>query len=118
MSKQLIIKLICDGEHDQQTVADEEHTITLDGGRPVEFAVCAAHSTLIDDLRVLLRNGAPVADQPRQKRVRSAGAAPLTCPMPGDENYTAPTRSALGSHARTRHNMTLRELDAARGVST
>jgi hypothetical protein len=118
MSKQLTITLICDGDHDQQTIADEEHTVTLDGGRPVEFAVCTKHGVLIDDLRVLMRNGQPVAEQPRQRRGRSAGAAPLTCPMPGHEDYTAPTRSALGSHAKSKHGMTLRELDAARGGST
>lgn len=120
MSKQLIIKLICDGEHDQQTTGIEEHQVTLDGGRVVEFAVCGTHATIIDSLRALMKNGAPVADPPKRKSAGPRGpyGTDLTCPMPGHEDYLAPSRTALGSHARSKHDMTLRELDAARGVST
>lgn len=121
MAKQVTITPYCDGEHMVRVVGEAERTISIDGGRPVVLDLCPEHNEIVQAVLTLMANGAPVAWPTKRKASsgpRSSYTTDLTCPIPGHETYVAPTRTALGSHARSKHDMTLRELDAARGVST
>jgi len=111
MSKTVTITGWCDGTHDVRTLSVVERTVWVDSSRPVVVDLCEDHDAVVRDLLALMKNGTPVA----QGKQQQATDRPLDCPLC---DYVAPSRAALGGHSKGQHNMTVRELDAARRVST
>lgn len=109
--RELVVNLLCDGEHPNRTPAVIEHTLIIDGGRPRIVACCEEHEVAIKTVQALMQRGmSPQAAAPRQG---GQATGPQTCPQCGQ---VVKSRTGLGAHARRTHQMTLAELEEANSV--
>ena len=105
MVKQITITGICDGGHEGPVVTSIEHTLSLDGSKPVAVDVCEECEDLFVRLRKMMENGTEVPVR-SQRSKPSRRPSPSTCPECG---HVSPNRSALGQHCRQHHGKGLRD---------
>lgn len=131
MSKEVMVVAWCDGAmHEVQERAEVERTVQVDGGAPVTLDLCLVCNKVFDDLASLMQRGAPVNDVPKRTpkaknpEVKNKPATRLrgndlptqcleeNCIDPRtNEQYVAPSRSALGAHLKIKHNTKLTDYD-------
>lgn len=115
MSKQIQILAFCDGDHEQDTPATVERTLSLDGKPWVNDLCERCDRQFIWPLLSLSEAGAEPPDPPpRPSRSRKGigGAKPRNLPtVCPDCGYECPTRSALGQHVKAKHGKVLADYD-------
>lgn len=111
MPKEVIITSWCDPcfAEDVKTESTYEEPVTLGSMKARTVLMCERHyKELVEPLReLLLAHGQIVEHTKRQSSSQSEAAGEFTCP---DCGHVAPTRAALGSHGRSKHDKSLAEM--------
>lgn len=109
MSKEMIVKAICDNHRlmgDSGVEAHGEHRLAVDRDVAVVDLCEECENVVLPQILVLLRAGTPSGSKP--VRIRKGGpnasTMPTVCPDCGNNSIS---RNALGQHLRTMHNKRL-----------